>query len=1045
MKDFLFRGSLADLDPDLHKLTQLEAERQFRRLILIPSESTAPIAVREALSSAFQNIYAEGYPDEDTRWMEDAEILDYETRLAHYRRFGDPRYYKGVEYADTAEALARRRCAQAFAANGFTADDIYVNVQALSGAPANNAVYHALVNPGDTVMGMDLLHGGHLSHGSPVNRSGKYFNIIHYTVEAGTEKIDYDKVAALAIEHKPKMIIGGFSSYPWQADWARLRAIADSVGAYFLADIAHVAGLIVGGAYPSPIGHAHIVTSTTHKTLNGPRGAIIMTTSRLLARKIDRAVFPGEQGGPHVNTFVALAMAFKIAQSEEFSQLQHQVVENCIALTQQLEERGFRIPFGGTNTHLMNLDCKSVVGEDGAALSGDMAARILDIAGIVVNRNTIPGDRSARNPSGIRMGAPWITQRGFGVAETVQLADIIADLLKACKPYYPQRGSKANLSAKVDFAILEEAKLRIRDLALSAGIDFEPTAHGYPHFYYQDDKPASDAKRVAFDLGGEQIRQFLNFALSSDAGDLDPGQSQPTRIHTPEEAIEGTLTCISSTEFRLSLPADKAGLAAAWLRALSDGYAQFEDGLLRQLPGPVWVRESAEDADPIVKGDPVSVAKPYYIGIPKGSGETLPNFAWKEEENGDLRTTALNQTHREMDAKMVPFGGWDMPVWYTSVIEEHLAVRNAAGLFDASHMGVYQVEGPDAAAFLDSVCGNDIGRLGIRNGIGDALYTHFLDPNANVIDDLYVYRRDTDKYFVVVNASNDDKDWAWLNAVKNGEVKVDEERPWARALGRDFTLRNLRDPAQGEDMRVDIPLQGPRSRRILLRLDMDAETRKRILKLQRTQVTEGIIAGIEAVISRTGYTGENMAFEIFVHPEKTVALWKALLEVGEPLGLKPVGLGARDSLRTEAGLPLYGHEMGGDLNLGVGAAGFGGFVKAHKPWFVGRSAYLAQEAARKTKLVRFRFNEKNVRLAHLGDPVLNKRGRAIGTVTSCAVDSDGFLTGMASVDRKKAKKGDPIFIFQSAPDKPGKAPSKLQSGDRATIPTAATVLRRFPK
>src|SRR5512133_1343715 len=209
MPDFLFRGSLAKLDSDVYELTQLEAERQARKLILIPSESTAPLAVREALGSTFQNIYAEGYPDEETRWMSEEDILDYPARLAHYRRYGDPRYYKGVEYADAVEALARRRAAEAFAANGISADQIYVNVQALSGAPANNAVYHALVEPGSVVMGLNLLHGGHLSHGSSVNRSGKYYKIVHYNVNA-SEMIDYENVRQLALEHKPKMIIAGY-------------------------------------------------------------------------------------------------------------------------------------------------------------------------------------------------------------------------------------------------------------------------------------------------------------------------------------------------------------------------------------------------------------------------------------------------------------------------------------------------------------------------------------------------------------------------------------------------------------------------------------------------------------------------------------------------------------------------------------------------------------------------------------------------------------------------------------------------------------------
>jgi glycine hydroxymethyltransferase len=214
MSDFLFRGSIADLDPDLDDLIQIEAERQYRKLILIPSESSAPLAVREALGSVFQNLYAEGYPDEDTRWMSEAEILDYPARLAYYRRYSDPRYYKGVEYVDIVEALARRRCAEAFATGAVSADELYVNVQALSGAPANNAVYNALLSPGDTILGMDLLHGGHLTHGSPVNRSGKLYNAVHYTVDAQTEKLDYDAIQALASEHRPKIIIAGYSSYP---------------------------------------------------------------------------------------------------------------------------------------------------------------------------------------------------------------------------------------------------------------------------------------------------------------------------------------------------------------------------------------------------------------------------------------------------------------------------------------------------------------------------------------------------------------------------------------------------------------------------------------------------------------------------------------------------------------------------------------------------------------------------------------------------------------------------------------------------------------
>jgi glycine hydroxymethyltransferase len=244
-------------------------------------------------------------------------------------------------------------------------------------------------------------------------------------------------------------------------------------------------------------------------------------------------------------------------------------------------------------------------------------------------------------------------------------------------------------------------------------------------------------------------------------------------------------------------------------------------------------------------------------------------------------------------------------------------------------------------------------------------------------------------------------------------------------------------------MRVDIALQGPKSRDILLALGADDETAKRILKLGRTNLCEAVVGGFDLVVSRTGYTGESMAFELFVHPDQAVKLWNKLMEVGGPLGLKPAGLGARDSLRTEAGLPLYGHEMGGDLNLGVAEAGFRTYVKDYKPWFIGRAAFIAREAGRKAEVVRFTFAETGVRMAHLGDPVLDKRGRTIGTVTSCAIDKQGFLTGQAYVEDKSAAVGTPLFIFQSAAREPGKAPADLQPGDRAPIPAAARVVSRF--
>lgn len=1066
MSDFLFRGSLAELDPDVFDLTKLEQDRQVIKLILIPSESQAPLAVREAMGSAFQNIYAEGYPDEESRRYSETEILDFEARLAYYRRYSDPRYYKGTEYADFVEALARRRAAELFAANGVKADDLFVNVQALSGAPANNAVYHALLNPGDTVLGMSLLHGGHLTHGSSVNRSGKYYNAVHYTVDPETERINYDQVEALANQHKPKMIIAGYSSYPWQVDWARFQAIAKSVGAFLFADIAHVAGLVAGGVYPSPVGFADVITFTTHKSLCGPRGAIILTANPTLARKLDRAVFPGEQGGPHVNIFAAQAVAFKLAKTEQFQKLQQQIVANCAAFANRFKELGYKIPFGGTDTHLLNLDVTTISGPDGASLSGDQAARILDIAGIVVNRNTIPGDKHATDPSGIRMGTPWLTQRGFKEAHMVQLADLMNQLLRATTPYILESRQGDTRRAKVDFKALEDVKLKVRDLALKAGSDVDPVEMGYPHFYYLDGPLPGRTRQglgeritgsvrslvssnESFVISGDRVRTFLNIALTSNIEALAPGQSQPTTLVTPSGPVEGVLAFLGANDYQLTVSDVQASLAAAWLRDLSDGYVAFGDDVYRKLPGPILVRHTASP----IKVEPTSQAlspeKPYFIGIesaPTGAQAALPAFTWTDKEN-PLRRTPIYDVHKQLGAKIIPFAGWEMPVWYTSVVEEHLAVRQAAGLFDVAHMGVYQAEGPDAANFLDSVVGNDIGAL----GVGESLYTHFLTPEAEVIDDLLVYRRGVEKFLVVVNASNEDKDWAWLNAIKDGLVKVDNQRPWAKAFGRNVHLRNLRDPQSGPDMRVDIALQGPKSRDILLAMGVDAAARKRIMALKRTELCEAVVGGFDLVVSRTGYTGEKMAFELFVHPDRAGEFFQAVLKAGEALGCKPIGLGARDSLRTEAGLPLYGHEMGagsgksGQPDLGVAEGGFGSYVKTYKPWFIGRQAFMAREAQRKGVVVRFRFNEKGVRMAHSGDPVIDKRGKVIGWVTSCAVDAQGYLTGQAYVELKSAEEGASISIFQSAPDKAGKAPAEMKPGDKALLPTLATIISRFPK
>ncbi len=1058
MTDFLFRGSLADLDPDVYKLTQLEAERQARKIILIASESQAPLAVREAMGSAFQNIYAEGYPEDEWRKMPEADLFDYEMRLAEYRRNGDPRYYKGVEYADVVESLAITRARELFAANGVKPEQIFVNVQALSGGPANNAVYQALVNLGDTILGMNLLHGGHLSHGSSVNRSGKWFKAVHYAVDPETQQINYDNVRALALEHKPKLLIAGASSYSWVPDWKKFREIADEVGATFLADISHLGGLVAAGVVPSPIGYAHVVMSTTHKSLDGPRGAVLLTTDAAMAKKIDRAVFPGEQGGPHVHIFAALALTFKLAKTEAFKQLQLQTLKNAAAMADQFIQRGLRVPFGGTDTHLVNVDVTSVKNADGVALSGDMAARILDIVGIVVNRNTIPGDKNSLDPSGIRLGTPWISQRGFDEAKTRQLTDIMADVLLACAPHTVDTVRKGKVRrAKLDFNALNEARLKIRKLAEEAGVDFEYEKSAYPHFFYVDDVGRDNISSYAvFDLRGRRVRQFLDYATGADLSALKPGQSVSTSVATPKATVAVSLACLENGSYQLSVPAAEAGLVATWLRDLSDAYISLRlDGQSdydpARLPGPVVVADSTTDQAEVraIRESPQQgVEKPWFIGIQAaGGGEAKPEFSWVEPADSPLKRTSLYDVHKSLGGRMVPFAGWEMPVQYSGVKEEHLATRRAAGLFDVSHMGVYEVLGRDAASFLDAVCGNDCGGL----QPGESLYTHFLTPDADVIDDTLVYRRGAEKFLVVVNASNDDKDRTWLESVRDGKVKIDNARPWARTYGYEAVIRNLRDAAAGDEMRVDIALQGPKSREILFALGVDAETKKRIMVLKRTELCDAVVGGFDLIVSRTGYTGEKMAFELFVHPQRAPEFWNAILKAGEPFGVKSIGLGARDSLRTEAGLPLYGHEMGlgsgkfGERDLGVAEGGFGSYVKPYKPWFIGREAFIAREKARKGVVVRFRFTEQGVRMAHNGDPIVDRKGKVIGWVTSCSLDMEGSLTGQAYVTLANAAEGTPLFIYQGAPKEAGLAPAEMTLKDKATLPGAAVVVSRFPK
>jgi glycine hydroxymethyltransferase len=386
--------TIAGYDDALAKAIADEGRRQEDHVELIASENYASPRVLAAQGSLLTNKYAEGYPGK--------------------------RYYGGCEYVDIAESLALERVKQLFDAD-------YANVQPHSGSQANQAVYFALLQPGDTILGMSLAHGGHLTHGAKVNLSGKIFNAVQYGVDA-SGMIDYDDVQRLASEHKPKMLIGGFSAYSQVVDWARMRQIADSVGALFFVDMAHVAGLVAAGVYPSPLPHAHVVTSTTHKTLRGPRGGIIVAkgASDDLVKKLQSVVFPGIQGGPLMHVIAAKAVAFKEALEPAFKSYQQQVVKNAQAMAKAFVARGYKIVSGGTENHLMLIDLigREVTGKDAEAALGD--------AHITVNKNAVPNDpRSPFVTSGLRIGTPAVTTRGYKEQDCIDLANWICDVLDA--------------------------------------------------------------------------------------------------------------------------------------------------------------------------------------------------------------------------------------------------------------------------------------------------------------------------------------------------------------------------------------------------------------------------------------------------------------------------------------------------------------------------------------------------------------------------------------------------------------------------------------
>ena len=1192
MKEHMSRASLSEVDPFVDEIVLMEAERQEHKLVMIASESICPLAIRQVMSSKLTNLYAEGYPSMKMGRLPEERLRDFAEHLSYYRRFSNRRYYKGTEYVDFIESLGMARAARLFASDRVPPGSIHANMQPLSGAAANNAVYEAFLEEGDPVMGMNLSYGGHLTHGHEVNRSGKHYDVRGYTV-GPDGKLDYEAMKELAVEHRPKLIIAGFSAYPWDVDWQKMREVADSVPGeppILLADIAHTAGLVAAGVLDNPVCWADVVSFTTHKSLCGPRGAMILTTDPRKAKRIEMAVFPGEQGGPHVHQMAGKAVALRLAMTDEFRTLMQRVKDNAAALAEGFVEEGLPLAYGGTNTHLALLDLRKLKTGGRIPLTGEIASRILDLCGITCNKNTIGGDTNAVHPSAVRFGTVWATQRGLEPAHMKSLAAIVARVLGGLKvfEYIGSGGSHVGRS-KIDPALITGARKALARILVDAKVIRPENARqvGYPHFTPDPDagpshSPLEESHRKAgaemgekrrwivplhfgdpdaevqavktacamfdedhatvLEVRGERAALMLHHATSADIDRLEPGQCRAALMLDDDGRQMARVIVMRHPRDDLGrerLWVKARGRAreilAEWLRDLSDGYILLDDDIHTKAYGPaavddlgtanpggeyltvislkgrtctkvaaavldeagglarggfvemkgggvvlrrptgthdgielvvpaagaeaLWSRLVEAGARPAGQiaydrlGEGVSddhlvhVDRPWFAGqkawsFKNGGGETREEWVY-EPPDLEPRKTCLYEKHAALvkKSRLVPFAGWILPTWYSSIAEEHQAVRETAGLFDVSHMGVLDMRGGGAEEFLDVMTTAYVPRL----RPGQARYTYLLDPRGRVIDDILIYRRAAEDFMLIVNAANAEEDEAWFRAAATGKYMLDPERPWIVPQG-EIVIRNLKDPSCGDDRRVDMALQGPRSLDVLDEVVTDAGFRERIHALGRFEFAEGEVFGMPLVVAATGYTGEEVGFELVTHPDAAPRLWDMLIQEGERFGLKPTALGARDTTRTEAGLPLHGHELAGEMGVNPVEAGYGSFVKLHKPFFVGRRAMVEAATRRDREIVRF-VVEGRGRLIRPGHVVVDgRKGRYAGVVTSCTLAGEREV-GMALVRRELSREDTPLQIFPYR--KKDRMPDRVDlhgmgESDWIPISRAARVLGRFP-
>jgi len=958
--------------------------------------------------------------------------------------------------ADEAGRRAADACSACFATDRMPAAHLHVDLSPPTEAEATLACARAAVPGGGGILDLALRRD------DLWGRAGEWTIVrppLDTFISPESAALDHDRVAELLAEHRPALLIAGGDRCPRLPDWERLGETCRDTGCLLLAELGGAAGLVAAGACPSPIGHADIVTIATGTTLCGPPGAAVLSTRHDLARRISRAL--SDRGhapsGPHP---AALAGAFGRASDDEFIDLQRRIVANARRVTDALCEAGVPVIAGGTGGHLCVVEAPQ-------ALSRCLGA-------LRLNADTHTLAPSTGGAPLIALGLTWLTQQGATEDQAAVLGEVLGQAAQA-------------VGAGMDVATLAALEERVTELAAELGVAPSPSAPSADSqallaeadAHLRDHPLFGADEATVLILDGDRAGAFLDQVATGRVAGLARGECAHTFLLQPDLApIDDVLIAPSAAlpaAWLICAHATRQGVVAAWLRGLAEGCLPCEaaEGR-RRLDGPVRIREvgtleAREAAGREEAGLPdwsrdgaasdglslfhrghraaFGLRKPFFVGQEALEAEVdLPRaargFEPPSRENEGLRETPLIGEHERLGGRLIDFEGWRMPVWYTSIAEEHAAVREGAGLFDIGHMGLIEVSGARAVDFLEAAATNRAAEL----EPGCCHYTFLLAPDGLPLDDIIVCRAGEERFIMVVNASNARRVWSWLTAVVSGEVAIDRDRPHIQ-VDLPVSLRDLTDESAGDDRLTGMALQGPSAAPVMDALLDSAPAASAARSLSRFRLCRAELGGIPAVISRTGYTGEEIGYELFVHPDHAANLWRRILELGRDLGVRPAGLGARDSTRVEVGLPLFGHELAGPHGITPVGAGYGRFVRLDKPFFIGRSALLERERERTARIVRFRLDDEGARAIRAGDPVASHRGELIGWVTSCALAGDRQI-GMAWLEERAARVGSRLLLFPSRQAQRSRALADLEAlsvGDRLPVQESATVVPRFPR